>query len=275
MEGIYGIDVSHWQGDIDWDKVAQSGVKFVIIKAGGSDAGFYTDTKFEENYDGAKNSGLAVGAYYYVGPGFVSTEDGIADAERFENIIAGKEFNMPVILDLEETSPEDAEGATDASIAFCDYLRDRGYYVMIYASDISGFKEKLNIDRLSGYDKWVARYGKKPEYVEDYGIWQNDNNGSVYGISERVDIDIAYKDYPSIIAGMSGNEEQIPEEDTDSSEETGDATPVPESITYTIQSGDTLSAIAIKFGTTVEKIVDDNNISNPNLIYAGDTIIIR
>lgn len=278
-EEIRGIDVSHWQDDIDWDKVSKSGIKFAIIKAGGSDDGFYTDSKFEENYQDAKNNGVPVGAYYFVGPGFLSEEDGIADANRFLKIIEGKTFEMPIALDLESTSPDNKVGVTEAAIAFCETLENAGYYVVIYASDISGFKDRLVLNKLESYDKWVACYGSEPTYVDDYGIWQYTSEGSVYGINGNVDMNKAYKDYPSIIKesglnGFSVNSEPSQEESVVPSEpeETVDEN---EEVTYTIQSGDTLSVIAAKFDTTVDRLVELNSIENPNLIYAGDVLIIQ
>lgn len=196
---IKGIDISHWNRILDFDKVKEDNIDFCIIKAGGSDKGFYTDSQFENNYRRAKLAGLYVGCYYFVGKYFLSKEDGIEDAKRFHKIIYGKDFEFPVCLDIETTDPKYKEGATAASIAFCDYLEKQGYYVSIYASDISGFKEKLNLDDLKAYDKWVARYGKRPEYVKDFGIWQKSSTGKVKGIEGNVDLDVAYKDYPSIM----------------------------------------------------------------------------
>lgn len=196
---IKGIDISHWNRVLDFDKVKEDNVDFCIIKAGGSDKGFYTDSQFENNYRRAKLAHLDVGCYYFVGSGFISAEDGLEDAKRFHKIILGKSFEFPICLDIETTSPKYKEGATAASIAFCDYLEKQGYYVSIYASDISGFKEKLVLDKLEKYDKWVARYGKKPEYVKNYGIWQKSSTGKVKGIEGNVDLDVAYKDYPSIM----------------------------------------------------------------------------
>lgn len=217
MEKMRGIDVSHWQGKIDWSAVAKSEIEFVMIKAGGSDDGLYTDSMFENNYAGAKSNGVYVGAYYFVGPDFTSKEAGIEDAKRFLQIIKNKTFEMPVMLDLESTRIEDKIGATDAAIAFCETIENAGYYVGIYGSDIYGFKERMEIDRLTAYDKWVARYGGEPRYVCEYGIWQYTSMGSVSGINCNVDMNIAYKDYPSIIKAAKlnrfvENAETIPEE---------------------------------------------------------------
>ena len=111
---IKGIDVSHWQGDIDWKTAKKVGLEFAIIKAGGSDKGFYKDSKFEKNYIEAKNAGVKVGAYYFVGENCKSYEDGAADAKRFIEIIAGKQFEYPVYIDFEAPDTSNKKGNTDA-----------------------------------------------------------------------------------------------------------------------------------------------------------------
>lgn len=201
-----GIDVYRGQGNIDWSSVRDSGIQFVILKAGGSDDGFYTDAAFERNYAGAKAAGIAVGAYYYVGRNCTSKADGIADAKRFAKIIEGKQFEFPVYIDLEATSPADRTGATDACIGFCEYMESQGYYCGIYASDISGFIDRLELKRLSEFDKWVARYGSQPKMVSAYGIWQYSDTGHVPGISGNVDLDECYVNYPALIVsnGLNG-----------------------------------------------------------------------
>lgn len=201
-----GIDVSRFQKEINWAAVKQSGIEFAIIKAGGSDDGFYVDACFERNYTGAKAVGMPIGAYYYVGPNCTSREDGIADAKRFLEIIKGKQFEYPVYIDVEESAPAAKTGATDACIGFCQTMEQAGYYCGIYASDISGFVDRLDLSRLTQYDKWVARYGGKPTAVKTYGMWQCSSTGKIAGITDDVDLDECYMDYPSIIknAGLNG-----------------------------------------------------------------------
>ena len=199
---IKGVDISHWNGDIDFDKVKASGIEFVIIKAGGSDRGFYTDPKFKTNYEKAKAAGLFVGAYYFVGKKFYGDLAGIADGKRFVDILKGMQFEYPVYLDVETTDVRYKELATDAAIAFCKTLENAGYYVGIYASDISGFKEKLNHDRLIAYAHWVARYGKNPDVCKEGVILQYSSKGAVDGIVGSVDLDRSSCDYSKyIIAG--------------------------------------------------------------------------
>lgn len=196
---IKGIDVSHWNGCIDFDKVKASGVEFVIIKAGGSDKGFYTDSRFRENYEKAKAAGLYVGAYYFAGKKFRGVEAGMADAQRFIDILKGLKFEYPVFIDIEAQENRYKEEITDAAVAFCNMLESAGYFVGIYASDISGYKDKLNHDRIKSYAHWVARYGKEPEICKEYGIWQHSSKGSVTGISGSVDMDISAVDYAKTI----------------------------------------------------------------------------
>lgn len=207
------IDVSRWQNNIDFAKVKASGIEGVIIKAGGSDSGFYKDSKFEQNYANAKAVGLHVGAYYFVGKGCTSTVDGRADGERFANLIAGKQFDLPVYMDVESTPTSARTGATDAAIAFCSYLESKGYYVGIYASDISGFKDRLDYSRLKDrFTSWVARYGSEPKYATKWDMWQYTSTGRVNGIAGNVDMDDCRADFPSIIinGGFNGYSKSTP-----------------------------------------------------------------
>ena len=194
-----GIDVSRWQGTIDWNKVKASGVDFAIIKAGGSDAGCYEDKNFKINVAGAFTAGVHIGAYYFVGKACKNTAAGIADAKRFYNIIKGLVFDYPVYIDFEAPDRTNKQGNTDACIAFCEFMEMKGYYVGIYASDISGFKDRLDMSKLTAYDKWVARYGSMPKYATKYGIWQSSSSGIIPGINGRVDTDVSIYDYPAII----------------------------------------------------------------------------
>ena len=135
-----GIDVSHWQGTIDWNKVKKAGIEFAIIKAGGSDAGFYTDSKWEANYKGAKAAGIPIGAYYFVGKDCVTAAAGKADAERFLQILKGKQLEYPVYMDNEAQPASAMAGITEATIAFCETMEDVGYFVGIYGSVLRCFR---------------------------------------------------------------------------------------------------------------------------------------
>lgn len=201
---LRGIDISHWQGDIDYQAVKNSGeVDFVILKAGGSDSGFYEDSKFREYLEGFQNVGIPIwGAYYFVGSGCTSYDDGVADGNRLCDMLDGTGLRY-AILDLESTRPSDRDGATQASIGFMETCIARGYETMIYASDVSGFQDRLNIDELGNYKKWVARYGSQPRYVSDYAMWQYTSTEEVDGINGNVDKDYLYDE--SLLDGISAD----------------------------------------------------------------------
>lgn len=205
MKTLNGIDVSKWQRDIDFVKVKNAGIDFVIIKAGGSDAGIYKDRYFEQNYKNAKAAGLNVGAFYFVGKKFLTEADGRADAERFIKLLEGKQFEYPVYVDVETGSFKTRKQYTDATIAFCATMEKAGYFCGVYASDISGFHDMLEDDRLKIYTHWVARYGSKPTFVSQADIWQHSSKGVVDGILKYVDLDRCYVDFPKIIKGKGFN----------------------------------------------------------------------
>lgn len=323
MGEFKGIDVSHWQGHIDWARVKAAGIQFAIIKAGGSDAGFYTDPRWEEHYRNAKVNGIAVGAYYFVGPACTSAEDGKADAQRFLAQLSGKQFEYPVFIDVEATPASAKVGATEAAIAFCRELEAAGYYAGIYSSTYSGFRDRLDDSKLTPFTHWVAQYASKCEYSGAYGIWQYSSSGKVSGINGNVDMDISYQDYPSIIkaGGFNGYrnagssqlatpQPTAPVQPRKSVDElahevlagkwgNGDDRKnliqtagydyavvqarvnqllgTSTAIYYTVRSGDTLSAIARKYGTTVSAIqkLNPTLIRNVNQIKAGWKIRVK
>lgn len=207
MDKILGIDVSHWQGKIDFERVKKSGIKFVILKAGGSDAGFYEDKTFKRNYEAAKKAGIDVGAYYFVGRDFYGVEAGVADAKRFLKIIGGCQLEYPVFLDVETTQPVKKEEATEAAIAFCEEMENNGYFVGIYSSDISGFREKLNHERLISYAHWVADYNDPVKVCKEHQLRQYTSKGYVDGIENNpCDLDYSLVDYKDFMKtkGLNG-----------------------------------------------------------------------
>ena len=194
---LAGIDVSRWQGSINFKSVKSAGIDFVIIKAGGSDAGFYEDPMFKNNYTGAKAAGLKVGAYYYVGSKFQGTDNGIADAKKFIRIMGRRSFEFPVYVDVEYTPQKEKAGTTDAVIGFCEYMESKNFFTGIYGSDVSTFQDRVQAERLQLYTWWVAGYGKEP--TPNYSVWQYTSSGSVNGISTQVDRDISKTDFSVIV----------------------------------------------------------------------------
>lgn len=204
-----GIDVSKWQGVINWPEVSRQ-VGFAILKAGGSDDGLYQDPYFERNYSEATKAGVPVGAYYFVGPKCLTAEDGAADAERFIRMLQGKKFAYPVYMDFEAPAAGQRQACTNAAIEFCKVMEEHDFYVGVYASDISGFKDRLDLGRLAAFDIWVASYGASPSYIKSfrdtYGMWQYTDTGHIAGINGDVDMDIAFYDFPKIMerTGLNG-----------------------------------------------------------------------
>lgn len=196
---IKGIDVSSWQGIIDFQKVREDGICFAIIKAGGSDAGCYIDKRFYENVAKATAAGIPCGAYYFVGKGCTSYDAGRADAERFERIIRSVKLLFPVYIDFEAPDAMNKAGNTEAVKAFIDYMTMKGYLCGVYASDISGFRDKLHLSELWDKQKWVARYGSEPKYCKPYQMWQASSKGNIDGINGHVDIDYCNVDYAHYI----------------------------------------------------------------------------
>ena len=200
MKTYKGIDLSKHNTVVSWDDVFhQNNIDFIILRAGGHFNGFYKDPKFEQYYNACKMYGIPVGCYYDCGKMFYNEVFAEKCAGHFYNLINGKQFEYPVFMDIEVTPKCYKHNITKASIAFCRRMEKLGYYVGIYASDISGFYDSLDLPELKAFDKWVARYGKEPQYVKQYGIWQHSSTGSVVGIKGPVDQDISYKNYPKII----------------------------------------------------------------------------
>ena len=204
---VYGIDVSHHQGLIDWAAVKKAGVQFAILRAGFGREISQKDGCFEENYVACKAAGIPVGAYWYS----YATDTAAArkEAATCLKAIEGKSFEYPVWFD-QEYEPG-IKALTDLQRveivkAFCNTLEDAGYYTGLYCSR-DWLKNYLISDQLKAYDVWVAAYASDPGSVPlPYGMWQYSSTGRIQGIAGNVDLDVAYKNYPSIIrkAGLNG-----------------------------------------------------------------------
>ena len=196
-----GMDVSKWQGDINWCKVKASGkVAFAIIKVGGNDGGnIYTDAKFERNYYGAKGHNIPVGCYFFLGKQVNTTERGRAVGSQILSLIKGYKFEYPVYIDVEVHDKNNRQGNTDAVKACCDVLEKAGYYVGVYGSDINTFEEMVYKDQLKAYDKWIARYPLTSTCKNNGGMRQYSSTGSIDGINGNVDLDESYYGFPEIM----------------------------------------------------------------------------
>jgi Lyzozyme M1 (1,4-beta-N-acetylmuramidase) len=298
------FDISTWQGGIDYNALRQN-ANYCILRAGFSES---EDNEFENHYNNLQ--GLNLGAYWYSYA--ESPEEARKEARKFLKVIGDKKFTLPLYLDLEDPSLSGLGRATLNEIvtAFGEIIENAGYYFGVYTNlnwyrnVISGYE--LNMK----YDWWIACWSDNAPDNVDYGIWQYTSNYNLNGM--RIDADYVFKDYPTIIrnAGLNHLEDTPAPEPTPSktidelakeviegkwgngdervkrlTEAGYDYNRVQTRVNeilygndpyyYTIQAGDTLSEIAVMFNTTVVRLCELNNISNPDLIYAGNTIRVR
>ena len=200
---LKGIDVSYAQGMIDWEKVKASGlVDFAILRAGYGRETTQVDTQFERNYAACKQLGIPVGVYWY---SYATTVD---EAEQEAKVclqtIQGKQFEYPVAFDIEEARclPQ----ADALSTTFCTALENAGYYTAIYTFK-SALESNFSAAVKNRYDIFLSHIGvQQTDYAGSYGLWQYSWTGCIPGISGDVDLDYAYKDYPTMIqnAGLNG-----------------------------------------------------------------------
>lgn len=198
---LKGIDVSGYQGDIDFKTVKESGVEFVIVKAGYSTS---TVPTWERNFANAKNSGLKVGAYWYC---YARTiEDGIKEARAFIKALNGKQLDFPVYMDLEERAQFNLgkEFCTELVKAFCGELAKAGYYCGVYSTTY-WYTNYVEESVREAYPAWIADYRDKCYYTGTYGIWQY-GTGIVPGVQYECDLDEGYDDYSEYIIenGLNG-----------------------------------------------------------------------
>ena len=170
---IKGIDISKWQGDFDLAEAKAEGQEFVIIKAGGGNDGLYVDRCFETNYKKAKTLGMPVGCYFF---SLAKSEaEAVKEAEYFyENCLKGKQFELPVYIDVEGELLKIEKSKLTAIIkTWCDTLEKKGYFVGIYAS-LSAFESRVNDEELALYTHWVAHWANECGYKNKsiLGMWQ-------------------------------------------------------------------------------------------------------
>lgn len=196
-----GIDVSRYQGDIDWDAVADDGVEYAIIRAGirGSSEGkLVEDETFEQNIEGALSNGIEAGVYFYTQA--VTEAEAIEEAEMVLELIAPYDVTYPVVIDIEEATSASARTAdmtkeeyTRNCIAFCETIKEAGYTPMIYGN-LKTFMIMLDMEQVEEYEKWFAYYNTPVYFPYEFAIWQYTSEGSVKGIEGDVDLNISMKD---------------------------------------------------------------------------------
>lgn len=193
-----GIDVSKWQGEIDWDKVKNDGVEFAIIRAGyrGSVTGaIVEDPYFQTNMKGAESSGVPVGVYFFTQA--VNEVEAVEEASAVLQLVQQYKLDYPIYIDTEGAGGNgradslDADTRTLVCEAFCRTIENGGYTAGVYASR-NWYNNHLETARLDNYHIWLAEYRSVPLYQGYYNMWQYTSKGKVDGIEGNVDLDIAY-----------------------------------------------------------------------------------
>lgn len=194
-----GIDVSKFQGNIDWQQVREAGVEFAILRLGirGYGTGeMKMDDRFMENYQGATAAGIKVGVYFFSAA--IDEAEAVEEADYVIRALDGLQIEMPVVFDTEpilydvaRTDDLTPDQLTAITCAFCDRIRANGYEPMIYANS-KRFTTVLHLEKLEAYDKWLADYRETPDYPYAFKMWQFTEKGSVPGIGGNVDIDLYF-----------------------------------------------------------------------------------
>lgn len=194
-----GIDVSQWQGEIDWQQVKDSGVEFVIIRVGGRGTGdegrLYSDDLAQSYYEGAVAAGLKVGAYFFSQS--VTVEEAVEEAEFVLDAVKDWQVQLPLVYDWEymgadaRTGGMDARTLTDMAKAFCDTILDAGYQTMLYFGH-SQSVDLMHLEELVDYPFWLAKYSTIMDYPYKIHAWQYTDQGTVPGISGNVDMNLLF-----------------------------------------------------------------------------------
>ena len=326
------IDVSTWNGNIDWNKVYKSGVRYAMIRSSfGVENPNQVDNKFVRNITNAQRAGVKCGIYHYSYA--KSAAEAKKEADFCLKTIKNYKIDLPVAFDIEDSSQTNLgkDTLTSIVIAFCDRIKSAGYRPMLYCNP-NWLCNYLHKDKLiNKYDIWLANWGvSAPSY--NCAIWQYSENGSVPGISGSVDMNWIFKDYTSTkpattkpvvkpsnvkktdysvkvtaqaglnvrkgagtnyniitalkcgtvvsVSKVSGNWGYVGKYGgwicLDYTAKVGTTSTVKsDKVYYTVKSGDTLSYIAYRYNTTVDKLVSLNNIKNRDLIYVGQKIRVK
>ena len=260
-----GIDVSQWQGYIDYEKVREAGIEVVYIKS--SQGVDFKDPYFETNYENAKRNGLKIGFYHFLTA--TNTSDAQEEARFFSSIIAGKEVDCKLAMDFEVFNGISRQEINRVSRAFLEKVEELTGKDMVIYSDLSNAQDTFDRNLADRYPLWLAFYGDYEQLRNVNTSWDNwigvqyTDQGRINGISGFVDRDNYTKEIflddksplPSI---------ENPKKNKNDTRK----------ILYIVRRGNTLSEIARRYKTSVNEIVKLNNIQNPNLIYVGERLVI-
>lgn len=311
---VFGIDISHWQSNMNLNTAKNEGVRFAIIR------GMYgngKDVSFDILYNRAKQSGLGVGAYQWGRASNVAQAR--EEAQLFVNYcLKGKQFEYPIYYDVEDSIliNKSVQELTDIVSAWCEQIEANGYFAGVYMNQYAFNNEVKGNELAKKYSQWRAYWTSKAN-KPNVPMWQF--GGETNYVRTNIvagmvcDQDYAYEDFPTIIknAGLNGfsktnpnrkTTEQLVQEVLEGKWGTRNTTPTRQELLtnagydyqtiqdavnnylnnkqhsieyYIVQKNDNLTKIAKKFGTSVNQLVSWNNIKNPNLIYVGQKLRVR
>ena len=294
-----GIDLSCWQEKVNYLELKAQGIEFAIIRCGYGKNISQKDSKFEDHYAGLKYAGIKIGAYLY---SYANTIEGAkAEAKNCLEFIKNKKFDLPIFYDLEDaktTGIASKKTITEMAKVFCEEIIKEGYQAGVYAN-LNWFTNKINVKELEKYHIWLAQWGVEKHTANfKVDIWQYTSKGEIKGINGNVDLDISYTQYGYKVVNNSKSIEDLATEVIEGKYGNGEerkqklgnlynevqarvneilllGKKVSQETIYIVKSGDTLSEIAQKFNTTYQKIAQDNNIKNPNLIFPNQKLVIK
>lgn len=193
-----GIDVSIYQGTIDWQAVAADGIDFAILRLGYrgyTEGGLFLDQNFEQNLKGAQDAGLDVGIYFFSQA--ITSQEAEAEAAYILNAVEGYDIQYPVAFDWEPIAPGsgartdglDNQILTQCAAAFCQKIQEAGLRPAVYFNQSLGYL-RYDLRELTNYDLWLAEYDSKPDFYYHFDLWQYSHTGQVAGIEGDVDLDL-------------------------------------------------------------------------------------
>lgn len=197
-----GIDVSRYQEEIDWEKVAGDGVEYAFIRLGirgATEGKLAIDVAYEKNMEGALANDIDVGVYFFTQA--LNAQEAVEEAEFVLENLEDYEISYPIVLDVEEVTTKNPrtkeltkEDRTEACIAFCERVKEAGYTPMIYGN-LKTFLLMLDMEKLEEYEKWFAYYRTPLYFPYEFSVWQYTSTGKVDGISTDVDLNVSMKDW--------------------------------------------------------------------------------
>lgn len=258
-----GIDVSNWQGYINYEEVKNAGIDVVYIKA--SQGSNIKDAYFDINYENAKQNGVKVGFYHFLTA--TNEEEAQEEARFFSKVISGKTADCKLVMDYEVFGGVEREQINNIARVFLETVEEITNKEVIIYSDLSNAQNTFDTSLAQDYELWLAYYGDYNELINVQTNWetyigvQYNDRGIVAGVNGGVDRDLFTEEI------FLDEVSEIPDTNNNQTFNT-------DTVYYTVQRGDTLSEIASKYGTTVQEIASINNIQNPNLIYPGESLRI-